>query len=101
MLIDSESLEHVTAESIGMSDTGYRMHEEHARACGSEIHITCPDDGSGMWVKYAEDNKSFEVQLAFLDLPSPVAESVTVLTISGVPKWVVEQKKRVMLVVEG
>ena len=43
---------------------------------------------------------SFPVDLAFLTLPSPDAESVTVLTISGVPKWVVEQHKRVRLVVD-
>jgi len=42
----------------------------------------------------------FEVQLAFMTLPSPDAESVTVITVSGVPKWVVEQHKLVQLVVE-
>lgn len=50
--------------------------------------------------KPAEAPKSYDVDLALITLPSPDAESVTVLTISGVPKWVVEQRKRVRLVVE-
>ena len=57
---------------------------------------------SGMRSLPEETSKehSFPVDLAFIELPSPVAESVTVLTVSGVSKWVVEQKRRVRLVVE-
>jgi len=55
------------------------------------------DPNSEGWV---DPIASFPVDLAFMTLPSPDAESVTVLTISGVPKWVVEEKRRVRLVVE-